>query len=68
MANNGQLAKMMRDIHPTLAPQPVLVVLNEEMITRACRAHWPSWERMRPDLKRAWREKMTKALQAAVYG
>lgn len=40
-------------------------VLADEVIERACRAHWPSYDRMRPDIARKWKAKMTKALVAA---
>jgi hypothetical protein len=38
---------------------------HPEVIEAACRAHWPSWNNMRPDHQRKWREKMTAALIAA---
>lgn len=34
-------------------------------IDAALRAHWPSYDRMRPDCARKWREKMIAALIAA---
>lgn len=43
----------------TAAPEPL-------PLDAACRAHWPSWDRMRPDNARKWREKMRAALVAAV--
>lgn len=39
--------------------------ITPEAIEAACRAHWPTWDRMRPDNQRAWRVKMTEALNAA---
>src|SRR5262249_43811235 len=49
-------------------PRPVLVMLNDESLERVCRAHWPSWERMRPDHQREWRAKMKTALMALWQG
>ena len=42
--------------------------IDADMVERACRAHWPSWDRMRPDHAAAWRVKMQAALAAALYG
>jgi hypothetical protein len=42
--------------------------LIAESVERACRAHWPSWDRMRLDHQRKWREKMRAALRAAYLG
>lgn len=42
--------------------------LDHEMIERACRAHWPSFDRMRPDHAAEKRVKMQAALAAALYG
>jgi hypothetical protein len=44
------------------------MVVTAEMIERACRAHWPTWDRMRLDHQRAWRVKMQQALIAALNG
>jgi hypothetical protein len=44
------------------------LTIDEDMILRACRAHWPSFDRMRPDLARKWRAKMEAALRAAIFG
>lgn len=41
---------------------PVLISANDETLERMCRAHWPTWDRMRPDHQRKWREKMKAAL------
>jgi len=49
---------------PGRRPQPVLVVLDDAAVERACRAHWPTWDRMRPDHQRKWRAKMADALAA----
>lgn len=35
-------------------------------ILAACRAHWPSFDRMRPDVSRKRMEQMTAALMAAM--
>ncbi|MGF6996683.1 hypothetical protein [Paraburkholderia sp. GAS32] len=43
-------------------PRPVLVTVNAQAVERACKAHWPSWDRMRPDHQRKWRAKMEAAL------
>lgn len=47
--------------------QPVLVMLNDDTLERLCRAHWPTWDRMRPDHQRKWREKMRGALLAMFF-
>lgn len=44
------------------------LVIDHEMVERACRAHWPSFDRMRRDHAAAWRVKMQAALAAALYG
>lgn len=44
---------------------PVLVVMDDNTVEKMCRAHWPSWDRMRPDIQRKWRQKMKTALIAA---
>lgn len=38
---------------------------TEAELLAALRAHWPSFDRMRPDVARKWREKMLAALTAA---
>jgi hypothetical protein len=48
-------------------PRPVLITVNAEAVERACKAHWPSWERMRPDHQRKWRAKMETALLAMLF-
>lgn len=44
---------------------PVSVMLNDETVERMCRAHWPTWDRMRADHQRKWRGKMKVALLAS---
>lgn len=39
--------------------------VNRLQLETACRAHWPSWDNMRPDHQRKWRDKMVKALAGA---
>lgn len=41
-------------------------LISDAAIERACKAHWPTWDRMRPDHQRKWREKMRVALTAFV--
>lgn len=48
-------------------PRPQLVTVNAGAIERACRAHWPTWDRMRPDHQRKWRAKMETALMALLF-
>lgn len=45
-------------------PEPM--PLSPDAVDRALRAHWPSYDRMRPDVARKWREKMEAALRAAL--
>lgn len=45
-----------------VAPMP----LSPDAVDRALRAHWPSYDRMRPDIARKWRAKMEAALRAAL--
>ncbi len=42
--------------------------IDADMIERACRAHWLSFDRMRPDHAAEKRVKMQAALAAALYG
>lgn len=42
----------------------LILAITPETIEKVCKAHWPSWDRMRPDHQRAWREKMRAALTA----
>lgn len=42
--------------------------IDADMVERACRAHWPSFDRMRPDHAAEKRVKMQAALAAALYG
>lgn len=42
--------------------------IDADMVERACRAHWPSFDRMRPDNAAEKRVKMQAALAAALYG
>lgn len=42
-----------------------LAKVSDGELEAACRAHWPSWDRMRPDNARAWRAKIHAALTAA---
>lgn len=42
-----------------------LAKTSDAELDAACRAHWPSWDRMRPDNARVWRTKMQAALAAA---
>lgn len=42
--------------------------ISAEMVERACRAHWSSFDRMRPDHAAEKRVKMQAALAAALYG
>ena len=42
--------------------------IDHDMVERACRAHWPSFYRMRPDHAAEKRVKMQAALAAALYG
>ena len=44
---------------------PVLVMMNDETLERMCRAHWPTWDRMRLDHQRKWRAKMKAAMLAS---
>lgn len=44
------------------------LVIDHDMVERACRAHWPSFDRMRPDHAAEKRVKMQAALAAALYG
>ena len=37
----------------------------KQRVIAACRAHWPSYDRMRPDHQRKWYAKMVDALRAA---
>lgn len=37
-----------------------------EAVEAALRTHWPSFDRMRPDVARKWRAKMEAALRAAL--
>lgn len=39
--------------------------LFDKAVDAACRAHWPTWDRMRPDHQRKWRAKMAMAVAAA---
>jgi hypothetical protein len=39
--------------------------IDDASVEAACRAHWPTWDRMRPDHARKWRAKMRAALEAA---
>jgi len=43
-----------------------LLMLSADAVERACRAHWPSWDRMRAEHQRKWRVKMEAALRAAL--
>ena len=57
------MAEMNND-KPSPAPAPM--PLSPDAVDRALRAHWPSYDRMRPDVARKWREKMEAALRAAL--
>lgn len=57
----------MVQIGPTKPTRPVLVSLTDEAIERACKAHWPTWGRMRPDHQRKWRAKMEDALRGFLF-
>jgi hypothetical protein len=46
-------------------PAPVLVTMDDATLERMCRAHWPTWDRMRPDHQRKWRAKMKAAMLAS---
>lgn len=37
-----------------------------KMVDAACRAHWASWDNMRPDNQRKWRDLMHVAVVAAL--
>lgn len=52
-----------RKTKPEAGPMP----LAPDAVDRALRAHWPSFDRMRPDVARKWRAKMEAALRAALY-
>lgn len=43
-----------------------MIIFTEDMVERACRAHWPTWGKMRPDHERKWRDKMRAALTAVL--
>lgn len=52
-------------------PAPVVEIaaplpLAPDAVDRALRAHWPSFDRMRPDHAAKWRKKMEAALRAAL--
>ncbi len=49
-------------------PTPPKMQIDADMVERACRAHWPSFDRMRPDHAAEKRVKMQAALAAALYG
>jgi hypothetical protein len=53
---------------PEAVQQIQRLQIDADMVERACRAHWPSFDRMRPDHAAAWRVKMQAALAAALYG
>ena len=53
---------------PEAIQQIQLLQIDADMVERACCAHWPSFDRMRPDHAAAWRVKMQAALAAALYG
>ncbi len=38
---------------------------HDSIVTAACKAHWPSWGHMRPEVERKWKQKMQAALIAA---
>lgn len=40
------------------------MIITSEQFQAVCRAHWPTWDRMRPDHQSKWRVKMVKALRA----
>lgn len=42
-----------------------LLIIPDHELEAACRAHWPTWDRMRAEHVRKWREKMRAALVAA---
>lgn len=52
--------------HTNHAPEPDPMPLAPDAVDRALRAHWPSFDRMRPDHQREWRAKMEAALRAAL--
>lgn len=47
--------------------QPLLITMDDATVERMCKAHWPSWDRMRPDHQRKWRTKMKAALIATHF-
>lgn len=42
------------------------MIVTDAMVDKACRAHWPTFDRMRPDHARKWRAKMRLALLAVL--
>lgn len=38
----------------------------EQLVEIACKAHWPTWGRMRADHERKWRDKMRAAIVAVL--
>lgn len=41
------------------------MLISDAELQAACRAHWSSWDRMRPDVQRAREAAMRRALEAA---
>jgi hypothetical protein len=52
----------------TQRPARPALSIDTDMVERACRAHWQSFDRMRPDHAAEKRVKMQSALAAALYG
>lgn len=56
-------------IQPAEAIQQIQrLQIDADMVERACRAHWPSFDRMRQDRQAGARVKMQAALAAALHG
>lgn len=56
---------------PTSADAPrksAPMLLVPDAVDRALRAHWPTFDRMRPDIAHKWRGKMEAALRAGLPG
>ena len=67
-------APQVRSIVSASKPGPIsqetnpMLQIDSDMVESACRAHWPSFDRMRPDHAAEKRVKMQAALAAALYG